>query len=113
MEGKTGLMDPLLSATVDYSKTSYELLKLQTLEKVAGLVSTVMPHTFVIAAVAVVLIFTNLGLAIWLGDILGEIYYGFFIVAAFYLIVGLVLHFFFHNKLKSMFCNYIIKQALN
>jgi hypothetical protein len=112
-ENNTGLLDPLLSSAVDYSKTVYELLKLKVLEKFSGTASTLVSVALVLFVVSIFLLFVNLGLAIWLGYLLGKIYFGFFVVAAFYLIVGLVLHFFFHHRIKKMFCNYIIKEMLN
>jgi hypothetical protein len=57
-------------------------------------------------------LFFNLGMSYWLGEIVGNNYYGFFIVAAFYLIVGLGIHFFVHKWFKKKLCNYLIKQLL-
>jgi hypothetical protein len=110
---RTGIIDPLLSTIVDYSKTSFELIKLKSLDKTAGVVSTIIPQSFVLVAILLVLIFGSVGLAFWLGDMLGAVYHGFFVVAGFYLIAGLAIHFFFFKLLKRTFCNYIIKQALN
>jgi hypothetical protein len=53
----------------------------------------------------------NFGLAFWLGEILGKVYYGFFVVAGFYCFVGIVLHFLMHNWLKKIIGNYIVKQV--
>ncbi len=113
MEDNTKTIDPLVLAVVNYSKSGFQLLKLKTLEKFAGIVSEAVPRTMFLTALTVFVIFLSLGIAFWLGKILGEIYFGFFIVAAFYLIVGLVLHLFFHNTLKRKISNYVIKQALN
>jgi fatty acid desaturase len=112
-ENNTGLLDPLLSLAVEYSKTVYALLKLKVLKKSSGTASTVLSLALILFVFSVFLLFINLGLAIWLGYLLGKIYLGFFIVAGFYLIVGLVLHFVFHRKLKRLFSNHIINQVLN
>ncbi len=61
---------------------------------------------------AVFMLFLNLGLAFWLGEILGRTFYGFFVVAAFYGIAGIVLHFFMHEWLKKLIGNYFIKHVL-
>jgi hypothetical protein len=58
------------------------------------------------------MLFLNLGLAFWLGEILGRTFYGFFVVAAFYGIAGIVLHFFMHDWLKKIIGNYFIKNVL-
>jgi hypothetical protein len=58
------------------------------------------------------MLFLNLGLGFWLGEILGKIYFGFFVVAAFYGIIGIILHFFMHKSIKKLISNYIIKHVL-
>jgi hypothetical protein len=62
--------------------------------------------------VASFLLFLNLGLALWLGEILGKPFYGFFVVAAFYVITGIVIHFFMHRWIKKLAGNYFIKHVL-
>jgi hypothetical protein len=51
-------------------------------------------------------------LAVWIGDILGKLYFGFFVVAAFYGITGIIIHFFMHDRLKKIVRNNFIKQVL-
>ena len=57
-------------------------------------------------------IFFNIGMALWLGDLLGEVYYGFFIVAVFYLVVGVILYFFLRKWIKGPVSKLIITEAL-
>ena len=54
----------------------------------------------------------NIGIALWLGDILGKAYYGFFVVAGFYALIGGVLHFFMRDFIKKRTCNSLILQML-
>lgn len=112
MEDSKKLLETLVDRVTDYGKTSYELVKLQAVDKSSDVISSVIPHTVVLILVASFLVFFNLGLAFWLGEILGKIFYGFFIVAGFYILVGMVLHFFMHKPLKEMIRNYVIKQLL-
>ena len=112
MEDNTKSVESLLESAVDYGKTSYELAKLKTLEKTSDVASSLIPHSIVFVLFASFMLFANFGLAFWLGEILGNNYYGFFVVAAFYVITGLVLHFFFHKRIKNLIWNYIIKQVL-
>jgi len=113
MENNTQLIDTLLISASEYGKTSFELVKLKTIDKTSDAISTVLPFTFVLALLSCFFLFINLGLALWIGDILGKMYYGFLLVGAFYGFVGVVSHFFLHNWLKKIFCNYIIKKMLN
>jgi fatty acid desaturase len=112
MEDNTKLLESLLEKANDYGKTSYELLKLKALDKSSEIVSSLVPHSLVFILIASFMLFLNLGLALWLGELLGKLFYGFFVVAAFYVISGLVIHFFMHNWLKRLAGNYFIKIVL-
>jgi hypothetical protein len=54
----------------------------------------------------------NLGIAFWLGEILGEVFYGFFIVAAFYILTGLIIRIFLNKWIKRLVGDYFIKRIL-
>jgi fatty acid desaturase len=112
MEDNTKLIESLLERTAEYGKASFELVKLKALDKTSDAVSSLIPHSVVLVLVAVFMLFLNLGLAFWLGEILGRTFYGFFVVAAFYGIAGIVIHFFMHDRLKKTIGNYFIKHVL-
>lgn len=112
MEDNANLIEILLERAVDYGKTSLELAKLKTLEKTSDVASSVGQHSVALLLIALFLFFLNFGLAFWLGEILGEIYYGFFAVAAFYAIVAIVLRLFMYKWMKKKIRNFIIKQTL-
>jgi len=112
MNDNEKLIESLLERTIEYGKTSFELVKLKTLDKTSEVVSSFIPHSIVFFFIASLLFFLNLGIAFWLGEIMGNNSYGFFVVAAFYGVLGIVIHFFMHDWLKKKICNYIIKQAL-
>lgn len=111
MEDSTKSFEVLLERLVDYSKTSYELAKLKTLDKASDVASSLIPHSIVFVLFASFMLFANFGLAFWLGNVLGNNFYGFFVVAGFYVLTGLVIHFFFHKWIKNKVWNYIIKQV--
>jgi fatty acid desaturase len=112
MEDRAKLIESLLERAAEYGKASYELVKLKALDKTSDAVSSFIPHSVVFVLIAVFILFLNLGLAFWLGKILGEIFLGFFVVATFYALIGIVMHFFMHKWLKKVICNYIIKNVL-
>jgi fatty acid desaturase len=113
MEDKAKLVESLLERATDYGNTSFELVKLKALDKTSDVVSSFIPHTVVFLLIASMMFFLNLGIAFWLGEILGNTCFGFFVVAAFYGIIGIVIHSFMHKRLKKRIGNYIIKQVLN
>jgi len=106
------LIESLLERVTYYGKTTYELVKLKALDKTTDAVSSFIPHSFVLALIAIFMLFANLGLALYLGEIFGKVFYGFLVVAAFYGIMGMIIHFFMHKWIKKLVSNYIIKQLL-
>ena len=112
MEDNKKLLETLVDRATDYGKTSYELVKLQAVDKSSDVVSSVIHHTVVLILISSFMLFFNLGLAFWLGEILGKLFYGFFIVAGFYILVGLIVHIFLHKQLKEIIRNYVIRQLL-
>jgi hypothetical protein len=112
METKISLVEPLLERAEQYGKTYFELLKLKTLDKTADISSGLISRLFLAAVFSLFAIILNIALALWLGDLLGKNYYGFFIVAGFYAIAGTVL-FFIHPFIKARVNNSIITQILN
>jgi phosphoglycerol transferase MdoB-like AlkP superfamily enzyme len=112
MEDNPIIIEELLGKVTEYGKTELQLAKLKVLDKTSDAVSTAVPHLVVIVLALIFMLFVNLGIAFWLGGILGNIYYGFFAVAAFYGIVALVLRLFMHKWLKKHVGNYIVRHVL-
>lgn len=112
MQENTKLIVSLFEKATEFGNTSIELAKLKTIDKTSDVISSLIPHSFVFVIIASFLVFFNLGIAFWLGEILGETYFGFFVVAAFYGIMGLVFYFFFRKWIKSLIYNSIIKKIL-
>jgi fatty acid desaturase len=112
MEDNSNMFESLLEKAEDYGRTSYDLVKLKALDKASDTVSSFVPHSLVIVLIASFILFLNLGLAFWLGDILGKLFYGFFLVAAFYVLTGITVHFLMHNWIKKLAGNFFIKHML-
>jgi hypothetical protein len=112
MEDSANLLETLLERATEYGKTSIELVKLKTLDKTTDILSSLVPASIVILLLASFLLFLNLGLVFWLGEILGKIFYGFLVVAAFYLFTGIIVHFFLRKWIKRIVGNYMVKRAL-
>lgn len=109
MEDNINSIETLLERTADYGKTSLELVKLKVLDKTSDEVSSFLSHSIVIIILSSFILFLNLGAALWIGEILGEMFYGFFIVAAFYAVIAFIMHFFMHKWLKRKLNDYIIR----
>ncbi|MNG19862.1 hypothetical protein D3C84_1040680 [compost metagenome] len=96
----------------DYTKTSLELIKLKTVAASADVLSSLTSKIAVGAVVAFFTLFLNIGISLWIGKELGEYFYGFFIVALFYLIVAIVLLKTQHKLIKTPIGNMIVSSIL-
>ncbi len=112
MSIRIDLIESLFERVEVYGKTTYELSKLKLLKTTTVVVPSLITKVIVILMILVFTVFFTIGIALYLGELLGKLYYGLFIIAAFYLIVGIVFHFFLHNWIKKPISNLIIKQAL-
>ncbi|PKP41430.1 MAG: hypothetical protein CVT93_08400 [Bacteroidetes bacterium HGW-Bacteroidetes-10] len=112
MEDNVKLIEKLLERVVEYSKTSFELLKLKALEKTSDVASTLALHSVAFVLIASFMLFLNLGLAYWLGELTGKLYYGFFLIGGFYLLTVIVMFLFMRRWIKEVVTNYIIKHLL-
>ncbi len=113
MEEKISFLEPLFERAEIYGNTRYELFKLKALDKVTDIVSTIVSRGAAFIALMMFLITINIAVALWLGDILGKLYYGFFCVAGFYGVLGTSLYFVMHDIVKKRVGNSFISQMLN
>jgi len=112
MQDQAKMIETLLEDATEYGKTSLEIVKLKAVDKSSEVISSLVFQTILFVLVISFIVFINLGLAIWIGKLLGQLYLGFFVMAAFYLIAGLIFYFFFQEKIKKHVRESIIKQVL-
>jgi hypothetical protein len=113
MEEKIKNFDELVSKAETYGKTSVELIKLKTVDKVADGTSSFVAWSAVIIALVLFFITLNFGLALWIGALLDKIYLGFFVVAGFYGLAGIILFIFRNKWIKKPLNDSMINQMLN
>lgn len=113
MEEQFKNFDTLIEKAEAYGKTTVELVKLKAVDKVADGTSSIVAWTAVIIALILFFITLNFGVALWLGELMGDIYIGFFVVAGFYGVVGLILYLFRNKWIKKPLNDSIINQMLN
>jgi hypothetical protein len=109
MEVKASLIEPLLERVQEYGRTSFELLKLKSLDKTADITSTLVSRSLLTIVLSLCLLTLNIAISLWLGDVLGKNYFGFLVVASFYGLTGAIL-FFMHPVIKARVSDSIITQ---
>jgi len=112
METPVTLIEELVERTETFGRTSLELAKLQSLETTTTVATSLVARLSVVVVATLFVLVFNIGIALWLGELLGKRYFCFFIVAAFYLIAAIVLHFFLLRWIKKPMSDLIISQAL-
>jgi len=100
----------LVDRAKDYVETRVELLKLQAVDKSADVVSSVASGLVTAIIMIIFFIILNIGIGLLLGELLGKTYYGFFALAAIYLITGLLFRSFGNKWVKEPVSNMIIKK---
>ena len=112
METPANAIEALFEKIEVYGKTTYELSKLKLLETTNIVVTSLIARLSVMLMISMFCFILSIAIALWIGDMLGKSYYGFFIVAGFYMIAGIILHLFLHRWVKKPISELIIKQAL-
>ena len=93
----------------EYIETRIDIIKLETADSGASAVSSMMSWS-IILLIGFLFVFTlTIGIGIGIGYMADNFAVGFFIITAFYLIVGLLLYFNRTRWLRKPFINIIIK----
>lgn len=112
MDERESLIESLLEKGEQYGKTTLELIKLKTLDKSADVVSDTVSWLIVIVFAILFFLILNIGVALWIGDLLGKSYDGFFVIAGLYLILALLCGIFRKKLIKKPVNNSIVTKIL-
>ena len=105
-------VESLVDSVKDYVDTRLDLLKLKGIDKSSSFLSLLISMLVIILIGFLSVIFLSIGIALLLGDLLGNSYYGFFIVTGLYVITGLVLYSSREKLLKTPIANSMIKKLM-
>lgn len=111
MPPKPNPFEPLFDRAVDYGTTSFEIIKLRTVDRTADISASIISRMFLLLTFSLFALSLNIALSFWLGDLLGKVYIGFLIVAGFYALMSLVL-LLLHPAIKSRIYDALIRQML-
>lgn len=111
MENETSkeVLESLLNRTTDYIETNINLVKLKAIKKTSDVVSNVMSKVVLGVIFTFFILMANIGIGLWLGEMLHKTYYGFFALAGFYLIIGLIIFAGRNIWVRNPIANAIIK----
>lgn len=89
-------IETLFETIKEYGETHIDLVKLKAADRATDIISSLIANFLVLLALSMFMVILNIGIALLIGELLGKMYYGFFVLAIFYLIIGLIF-----NKMKS------------
>ena len=112
MTDSTTPIATLLDRAENYGKTTLNLFKLNAIDKSADVVSSLVSQLAVLMAIVFSVLIASIGLSLWIGKLLGDSFFGFFIIGGFFAVVAIILNFFRHQWIKYPVSNSIIKQML-
>ena len=113
MEHNTTTIEKMIKKAEIYSKTTLELYKYEAVYKSADIFSNLAVKLSITLVVVIFLLFVNIGLALFLGNYLGEVYYGFIVVGLAYLFIAITLFIFKEEWIKNPVSNFIISKMNN
>ncbi|UPQ79621.1 hypothetical protein M0M57_01990 [Flavobacterium azooxidireducens] len=112
MENIATNLGKLYDKAEQYSRTSLELIKLNAIDKSSDVISSLAVVATLAFIVAIFTLFINLGLALLIGNALGDYAMGFFIVSGFYVFVGIILYVFRKNLIKIPIDNIVVGKLM-
>jgi len=108
MENRTETIQSLFADSRDYLKNKSQLWKLKMVDKTSSVVSSIIEKVALFFIGIMFFFLINIALALLIGHWLGHSFWGFFIMAAFYAIVGIIIHVSREKLIRTPIINGII-----
>lgn len=112
MEPSPNQIELLVERVEAYASTSFELSKLRIVEQGIPVVTLIVSKLSVIAVLALFAVLLTIGMALFLGELMGKTYYGFFVVAGFYLLLGIILQLFLSSWIRKSVSDLFISKFI-
>jgi len=106
-------IETLFSNAGEYFENKTELFKMKMIDKTSEAVSSIAEKLIIFFIAAVFFVLLTIGLALLIGYWLGHNFWGFFIMAALYGIVGFIIHVSKNKLIKTPIANGLIHKFLN
>lgn len=112
MENLATAVELLYKKAEQYSKTSFELLQLNTIAKISDVLSSLSVIIAIAIVAAMFTLFINVGVSLYIGKLLNDYALGFFIISGFYFVLGIIVLIFRNAIVKIPIDNLIISKFL-
>lgn len=108
MEDKESPLETLIERTENFSKTTVKLFKLKAIDKTSEIASDSAVWLIIIILATMFFMILNIGIALWIGELLGKSWYGFFILAGVYALLAIIVLIFSNRWIRKPLRNSII-----
>jgi Putative Actinobacterial Holin-X, holin superfamily III len=112
MQSTIDHIENLISKAGDIAETKVEVWKLRAAGKVSETVSSLISLFAIVIFTVGAITIVSMGVAFWIGQQMGKISYGFFIVGGFYALVGLLLYRYRKSWIKKPLSDLIIDKII-
>jgi Putative Actinobacterial Holin-X, holin superfamily III len=113
MEKTRSLLKDMVDKSEDYARSSMELTKLRVVKTTADLAGALISHVILLVVLLLALLMLNVGLALVIGEWLGNVSCGFLLVSAFYFVAAILVFFFLKKIIHAPAARYVIEKMLN
>ncbi|MCW3116136.1 MAG: hypothetical protein JWM28_218 [Chitinophagaceae bacterium] len=112
MESIIENVEHIISRLGDVTRTTVELWKLKTADKIFQIMSSIISIAAIVLIVTIAILILSIGGALWIGHYLGDTSYGFFIVGGFYVLVLIVIVLLRKQLIITPFNNFLSNKIL-
>lgn len=112
MSNIAATIEVLFEKVEDYARTTVELAKLKVIDTAADFLSSLLSRLAIAIVFAMFILLLSFGVSIYIGEILDNLYYGFFITASFYLLLSIILYACKNKWIKTPISNSLITKML-
>ena len=106
-------VEALFKDLKDYVSLRLQITQLKYSSKTSLVTSSVLTYMLISMVVFFFVLVLTIGIALWIGNLLGEWYLGFLIMAGIYLLIGLVIFTFRNRWIRIPLNNLIIKEIFD
>ncbi len=104
--------DSLFDRAKDYLDTNIELKKLTVIQAVAKAAGSAVSGVILAVIAIFFLFFLSIAAGFYIGELLSSVYTGFFVVTAFYLVLGVILMLMSKNYIQNPIVDKLISKIL-
>ncbi len=112
MDSHHGTVETIFKKIEDLTINQTEIMKLKMYNKSIDLATFLIMKTISVAIIGLFLMFINIGISLWLGDLLGKSYYGFLVVGLFYALIAIFIHGVIYKSIQMQISNVFLAKIL-